>query len=91
MFEYLEADRSDWVILGVDDRARGYLGEAAAIVFARAHHQYEEQARNSMCTESARGMSGCAAALLGAWLDTPRARRSRPGGADRAGRQPSSR
>lgn len=70
VFEYLEADRSDSVILNVDDRARGYLDEGAAILVARAHHQYEKQARNSMYTESARAMSGRAAALLGTWLDT---------------------
>lgn len=70
VFEYFEGDRSDSVILVVDDRARGYLDDGAAVLVARAHHRYQQQARNSMYTESARAMSGRAADLLGAWLDT---------------------
>lgn len=70
VFEYIEAGRSDSVILSVDDRARGYLDEGAAVLVARAHHRYQQQARSSTYTESARAMSGRAADLLGAWLDT---------------------
>ncbi len=70
VFEYFEAGRSDSVILSVDDRARGYLDEGAAVLVARAHQRYEQQARSSTYTASARAMSGRAADLLGAWLDT---------------------
>lgn len=70
VFEYIEAGRSDSVILSVDDRARDYLDEGAAVLVARAHHRYQQQARSSTYTESARAMSGRAADLLGAWLDS---------------------
>lgn len=70
VFEYLEGDRCDSVVLDVDDRARGYLDAGAAVLVARAHQRYQQQARNSMYTESARAMSRRAADLLGAWLGT---------------------
>ena len=70
VFEYFEGDRSDSVILDVDDRSRGYLDAGAAVLVARAHHRYQQQARNSMFTESARAMSARAADALGGWLDT---------------------
>lgn len=70
VFEYSDGGRSDSVVLGVDDRARGYLDAGAAVLVARAHDRYQQQARNSMYTESARAMSGRAAELLSAWLDT---------------------
>jgi hypothetical protein len=70
VFEYFEGDRSNSVILDVDDRARGHLDAGAAVLVARAHHRYQQQARNSMYTESARAMSSRAADLLGAWLGT---------------------
>jgi hypothetical protein len=70
VFEYFEGDRSDSVILDVDDRARAYLDVGAAVLVARAHHRYQQQARNSMYTEFARAMSSRAADLLGAWLGT---------------------
>ncbi|HRD60646.1 MAG TPA: hypothetical protein PLZ93_11285 [Nocardioides sp.] len=70
VFEYLEGDRCDSVILDVDDRARGYLDAGAAVLVARAHQRYQQQARNSTYTESARAMSSRAADLLGAWLGT---------------------
>lgn len=69
VFEYFEGDRSDSVNLVVDDRARGYLDAGGAVLVARAHH-HQQQVRNSLYTESARAMSGRAADLLGAWLDT---------------------
>lgn len=70
VFEYVEGDRSDAVLLDVDDRSRGYLDAGAAVLVARAHHRYQQQARNSLYTESARAMSSRAADALGGWLDT---------------------
>lgn len=70
VFEYTEGDRCDSVILDVDDRSRGYLDAGAAVLVARAHKRYGQQARNPMYTEAARAMSGRAAELLAAWLDT---------------------
>lgn len=70
VFEYTEGDRCDAVILDVDDRARGYLDAGAALLAARAHQRYGQQARNPMYTEAARAMSGRAAELLGSWLET---------------------
>lgn len=70
VFEYVEGDRSDSVILRVDDRSRGYLDAGAAVLVARAHQRYAQQARNSMYTEAARAMSGRAAGQLSGWLDT---------------------
>jgi hypothetical protein len=69
VFEYFEGDRSDSVILDLDDRSRGYLDAGAAVLVARAHHRYQQQARNSMYTESARAMSARAADALGGWLE----------------------
>jgi hypothetical protein len=70
VFEYVEGDRSDAVMLDVDDRSRGYLDAGAAVLVARAHARYQRQARNPMFTEAARAMSGRAADLLGGWLAT---------------------
>lgn len=70
VFEYTGGDRCDSVTLDVDDRSRGYLDAGAAVLVARAHKSYGQQARNPMYTEAARAMSGRAEEALGAWLDT---------------------